>query len=409
MFRLLIALSFLLLFFSSCQKQVVWKSLSDDPSLSAWEVKSGTADYQMKDGVIIGTTKAGTPNTFLCTKEIYGDFILTYDVWVDPAINSGVQIRSEINKKGRVFGYQVELDPTERAYSGGIYDEGRRAWLYPMSRNDNARTAFKNGAWNHFRVEAIGNHIYTWVNDVPAAHIIDDLTSEGIIGLQVHSIYKDEDVGKEIKWKNIKILTDQFDRASYIESHNAQAISFLANELSNYEIEDGWQMLWNGKNFEGWKNDSNWEVNNGTLKSIDDQINNFVDLETLQSFDNFILELEFKLDSSTHAEIVYKMEPDFLVYNLTSVKQDDKFILAGLANEVAPVNLSIENRGVQYKGDNNWNQLRIIRRSKNFEHWLNGEKVLDESFDIEYKTSPIRITNTGHKIGLRNIKIKELH
>lgn len=396
---------FSLLISTSCQREPVWENLIANDSLENWEIKTGTASYSIANGVVTGTTKSGTPNTFLCTKKTYGDFILSYDVWVDPAINSGVQIRSEVNDKGRVFGYQVELDPSERSYSGGIYDEGRRAWLYPLSRNQEARSAFKNGAWNHFRVEAMGDHIYTWVNDVPAAHIIDDVTSEGFIGLQVHSIYKDEDVGKEIKWKNIKISTDLFDRSSYIESHHAEPISFLGNELSDYELDQQWALIWNGKNMEGWNASTDWSVDNGALKS---SLEKEDEITTKASFENFILEMDFSLSESTVAGIVYKEDVETLSYNLSNIRKEEKLILAGLGTQVDPINLSIENRAVQYKGDGNYNQLRIIVLDNKIEHWLNGEKMLAEELEHDLLKAPIKIYKTKGAASFRNIKIKEL-
>jgi len=406
--RIIVSLVLSMMLLASCHKEASWENLIANDSLENWEIKSGSASYSIKDGVVTGVTKSGTPNTFLCTKKQYGDFILTYDVWVDPAINSGVQIRSEVNDKGRVFGYQVELDPSERAYSGGIYDEGRRAWLYPLSRNQEARSAFKKGEWNHFRIEAIGDHIYTWVNDVPAAHIIDDLTHKGIIGLQVHAIYKDEDVGKEIKWKNIKISTDLFDRSSYIESHHAEPISFLANELSNYELDHQWAMIWNGKNTEGWIPSSEWNVVNGALKSSNENeaLNN--EILTEANFENFILEMDFALSENSIAGIVYKEDTGSMSYNLSNIRKDDQLILAGLGTLIDPVNLSIENRGVQYKGDGNYNQLRIIVNNNKVEHWLNGEKMVDEELEHDLTKAPIKIYNRQGTVSFRNIKIKEL-
>ncbi len=393
---------------SSCQREAIWEDLIANDSLENWEVKSGTAHYSIEDGVVTGLTKSGTPNTFLCTKEKFGDFILSYDVWVDPAINSGVQIRSEINDEGRVFGYQVELDPSNRAYSGGIYDEGRRAWLYPLSRNQEARSAFKKGAWNHFRVEAMGNHIYTWVNDVPAAHIIDDQTKEGFIGLQVHAIYKDEDAGKEIKWKNIKISTDLFDRSSYIESHHAEPISFLANELSDYEMENQWTLLWNGKNMEGWSASTDWSVENGALKSVVNEGAALGEVLTDSAFENYILEMDFALSENTIGAVLYKEATETLAFNLTNIRKDDQLVLGGLGSQIDPVNLSIENRGVQYKGDGNYNQLRIIVLNNKVEHWLNGEKMIEEELEHSLSKAPIKIFNQQGEISIRNIKIKEL-
>src|SRR5690606_13776235 len=107
-------------------------------------------------------------------------------------------------KEGRVHGYQFEMDPSDRKWTGGIYDEQRRNWLYPLSLNPEAQTAFKKGEWNKARISCIGNNIKTWVNDVPVASLTDDMTPKGIIALQVHSIGEEKDAGKEIKWRNIR-------------------------------------------------------------------------------------------------------------------------------------------------------------------------------------------------------------
>jgi hypothetical protein len=105
---------------------------------------------------------------------------------------------------GRVHGYQVEIDPLKRAWSGGIYDEGRRGWLYDLSKNDAAREAFKSNDWNHFRIVADGSSIKTWINEVPAADLTDDVTPSGFIALQVHGV-GDRAEPLFVRWKNIRI------------------------------------------------------------------------------------------------------------------------------------------------------------------------------------------------------------
>ncbi|MBP2834345.1 DUF1080 domain-containing protein, partial [Aquimarina sp. U1-2] len=108
---------------------------------------------------------ANTPNTFLSTDKIYGDFIFEIDFKVDSTMNSGIQIRSNTlpyYRDGIVHGYQIEIDPSNRAWSGGIYDEKRRKWLHPLENNTKAQKAFKQNEWNHYRVEAIADTIKTW-------------------------------------------------------------------------------------------------------------------------------------------------------------------------------------------------------------------------------------------------------
>ena len=195
--------------------------LFDGKTLDGWEQHSGTAEYRVEDGAVVGKTVANTGNSFLCTKKNYGDFILEFEFKVAKDMNSGVQFRSEINtvektieiagkpKKltaDRVFGYQFEIDPSARAYSGGVYDEGRRGWLNDLKENEPARKAFKQGEWNAARIECRGDSIKTWINGVPAADLKDGLTKEGLIALQVHGIGKSvEKVGEEVRWRNILI------------------------------------------------------------------------------------------------------------------------------------------------------------------------------------------------------------
>ena len=87
-----------------------WTPLFDGDTLSGWEQRNGTAHYRIEDGVIIGKTTDGSPNSFLCTTKHYGDFVLEFDVKCDPHLNSGVQIRSKSKEdSGCVYGPQVEI------------------------------------------------------------------------------------------------------------------------------------------------------------------------------------------------------------------------------------------------------------------------------------------------------------
>ena len=99
-----------------------WQNLIKG-DLANWEQEGGTARYAIEDGQIVGYTVPNSPNSFLTTKKQYSDFILEYDTFVDPGMNSGVQIRSHVGSRGIVEGYQIEVDPTQRRFSGGFYDE----------------------------------------------------------------------------------------------------------------------------------------------------------------------------------------------------------------------------------------------------------------------------------------------
>ena len=182
-----------------------WQSLFDGKTLDHWVQRNGKAKYTVEDGMIVGTTILNTPNSFLCTEKMYTDYILELEFLVQPGMNSGIQIRSNSFKhynNYRVHGYQVEIDTSDRAWSGGIYDEGRRGWLFPLKDKPAAQKAFKQNQWNHYRIEAIGDRIRTWVNGVPAADLTDEMTSTGFIALQVHG---SKTADQKIKWRNIRI------------------------------------------------------------------------------------------------------------------------------------------------------------------------------------------------------------
>ncbi|MEO6709219.1 MAG: DUF1080 domain-containing protein, partial [Planctomycetota bacterium] len=155
--------------------------------------------FSVQDGELVGEVGGGS-QSFLCSERSFSDFILDVDVKNDLPGNSGIQVRSHENAEKSLFGYQIEIDPSARAWSGGLYDEARRGWLDDLSDNPVGRAAFKNGEWNHYRIDCVGTRIRAWVNDVPTADYVDARDLEGVIGLQVHS-------GKDtkIRWKNLSV------------------------------------------------------------------------------------------------------------------------------------------------------------------------------------------------------------
>lgn len=223
--RLRIAASSLLVLFAliSSASAEGFAKLFDGESLDGWVQRGGQATYEVDATAeggpqIVGTSVPDTPNSFLCTDRDYADFVLEFEVLVDPVLNSGVQFRSACFDEpttsegvsiapGRVHGYQAEIDPSDRAWSGGVYDEGRRGWIAKIDgpEHASARAAFKQGEWNHYRIEAIGGHIRTFINGVPVVDFADEAASSGFIALQVHSIRRDEQVGKQVRWRNIVI------------------------------------------------------------------------------------------------------------------------------------------------------------------------------------------------------------
>ena len=197
------------------------KSIFNGKNLDGWTQKNGTASYRIEKNAIIGKTMEGSPNSFLCTDKLYGDFELQFEVkLINDELNSGVQIRSqtkELNDKeksrgdkfGRVNGPQVEIEATKEkgAESGYVYGEAIGGWMTPKEKLIPHKN-FKNGKWNKYRILAKGPVIKTWVNGNQVSDLKDEEKykshPKGFIGLQVHSIKKGTGP-YEVAWRNIKI------------------------------------------------------------------------------------------------------------------------------------------------------------------------------------------------------------
>ncbi len=188
-----------------------WIELFDGESLKGWTQRNGTATYRVEDEEIVGKTNEGSPNSFLCTDRLYGDFELKFEVKCDDQLNSGVQIRSQTRggPEGRVNGPQVEIQASgeKGGFSGYVYGEAAGGWMTP-DEDRKAHKHFKDGEWNAYRVVAKGPNIKVWIN----GEQISDLTHEekfethpeGFIGLQVHGIRRGTGP-YEVRWRKLAL------------------------------------------------------------------------------------------------------------------------------------------------------------------------------------------------------------
>lgn len=427
-----------------------WQPLFNGEDLSGWTQLGGSAEYEVRDGAIVGRTVQGTPNSFLATEQRYGDFILELEFSADTSMNSGIQVRSNSlphYRGGRVHGYQVEIDPSERSWSGGIYDEARRGWLAPVLENPNAREAYKREGWNHYRIEALGDTLRTWVNGVPVAHLVDDKTPEGFIALQVHSIPDDQEPGKEIVWRNIRILTDSLQQ--YTKPMPLEPVQ-TRNRLTYAEAESGWRLLWDGVSTAGWRGakrdgfpELGWRITDGSLiveASGGEESVAGGDIVTEAQYGDFELSVDFKITHGANSGIKYYVNTELnkgegsaigLEYQILDDQNHPDARLGnheGSRTVASLYDLIAADPDKPIHPTGEWNTAVIRSDQGHVEHWLNGVKVLEyergsEAYrklvsESKYKVWPafgeaerghILLQDHGDEVHFRNIKIKPLN
>jgi hypothetical protein len=181
---------------SSVSAEDGFKPLFDGKTTEGWLKPYDWGDVAVVDGEIHLT---GQKKFFLVTEKTYGNFVLEGEVFCPKGGNSGFQFRCHYTKN-KLWGYQAEVDTSDRKWAGGLYDEGRRAWLVNLKDKPEAQAAFKNGEWNKYRVEAVGDHLKIFVNGVQTVDFHDKEDATGHIALQHHG-----EKGLTYKFRNVQI------------------------------------------------------------------------------------------------------------------------------------------------------------------------------------------------------------
>ncbi len=425
-----------------------WIDLTAGGLEEGWRQLGGAAEYALEDGVVVGTAVIETPNSFLATKEEYGDFALQLEFRIDEGLNAGVQIRSHSYpdyRNGTVHGYQVEIDPSERAWSAGIYDEARRGWLFPLSVNPAASRAFRRGDWNHLYIEAIGPEIRTWLNNVPATFLIDEMTASGFIALQVHSVGPEQG-GLQVRYRNVLLRTEDLAPSGRSFPY---VVDTRPNRLSEAEAAMGWKLLFDGENTDAWRGAhredfpaAGWEVRDGELTVLASEpgAQRGGGIVTRETFSAFELQLEFRMTEGANSGVKYLVTEGYGSAPGTAVAfeyqilddmrhpdaeagRDGNRTLASLYDLLPATKV-----GRFVKGPGRYNHARIVVRADGaVEHWLNHQLVLafdrnsaelDEAIALskfagrdgfgKWPEGRILLQDHSDEVAFRSIKVRRL-
>ncbi|NVE94374.1 family 16 glycoside hydrolase [Altererythrobacter lutimaris] len=380
-----------------------WRSLFNGNDLSGWTRTGGHHNIRVENGIIIGTAVPKQDSEFLLSEQRFGDFILEAEFRIDGVLNSGIIFRSEEDTPGSdsgVKGYQMEIDPGARGWSGGLYAEGLPwGWLYPPNINRACIGQYRKNDWNHYRIEAIGSEISTFVNGVPCARITDDRIVDGHIALQVHGVEASGArgfPGDSVSWRSLRVLTDNLAKSRTPAIYSTPHITYRPNHLTEWERSQGWRMI------EAVRTGSLGDF--ATADRTGGEEKHYTklhagDLWSLSLTDqkqNFSVKWVFRVAEGTEASIAYLTNSCELArgekviaprYRITGRSDDlDSFFytdggreVGSLRGAILATNLSEPYPIMRINPVGEWNTAEIRVEDKVAQHWLNNIKV------VEYK------------------------
>ncbi|MEM7011742.1 MAG: family 16 glycoside hydrolase [Verrucomicrobiota bacterium] len=179
-----------------------WEILFNGKNLDGWRNPYDYGEATVKNGEI---HLAADKKFFLVSEKKYANFQLVAEIHLpEGKANSGIMFRCHV-EPGKVYGYQAECDGSERRWSGGLYDEGRRKWIWPSTegrseekflehleesqafmKKPEVAGALKRNDWNRYQIVCNGDRIHIRVNGVTVTNFRDDMDAEGFIGIQHH-------------------------------------------------------------------------------------------------------------------------------------------------------------------------------------------------------------------------------
>ena len=164
----------------SGQSEAGWVTLFDGGSnLNTW-TRLGDANWRIQDGLLQADLLGGKDPSYLVSKQVYGDFQIRAEFWVDSETNSGIFIRCEDPLKvGAKTAYEVNIWDTrpDPSYgTGAIVDVAK---VVPMPK--------AGGQWNTYEITAKGSQLTVFLNGVKTADVRDTRHTRGHVALQYGS------------------------------------------------------------------------------------------------------------------------------------------------------------------------------------------------------------------------------
>jgi len=390
-----------------------WQGLVENPiaraKMSEKELakKQAEADatvpenWSVKDGKIVFSGKGHN----LCSIKDYADFELIVDWLITKKGDSGLYLRGTP---------QVQIWDTSRVEvgaqvgSGGLYNNNKDNVRDPLLVADNPI-----GEWNTFRITMIGENVTVYLN---GELVVDNIKMDnywnreipifetGAIELQAH--------GNELAFRNI-----------YVREINTKEIG-----LTEEEITEGFETLFNGKNLDGWRgNKTDYYAENGELV-VNPKMGGHGNLFTEKEYSDFVFRFDFQLTPGANNGLGIRapLEGD-AAYIATELQ---------ILDNTASIYANLED--YQYHGSaygiiaakrgflnpvGEWNSEEVFLKGSKIKVTLNGEVILEGDLEeaskngtLDHKDHPglkrdkgyLGFLGHGSELKFRNLRIKDL-
>src|SRR5687768_12330425 len=187
------------------------------------------------------------------------------------------------------------------------------------------------------------------------------------------------------------------------------------NQLTEAEKKAGFDLLFNGKDVEGWEHKNNWAVEDGAIARKDK--GGSLTYKVKKVPDDFELHFEWKVGKGSNSGVYYR--PGQYEYQVLDNKvhgdgKNPRTSAASLYFCMAPSKDATKPVG-------EWNQGKIVCQGSIIQHWLNGERVLDFDYtnpkwskevellrvrgaDLKARGAYLFVQDHGDPVWYRNIK-----